>query len=178
MDFYKQKYLKYKNKYLELKKYNKIQKGGGLIIAEKKFNFNIFYRFKGTGQLRYGTHIDGDLENLSSFYIDGVGFSDKDEYKQYYFEITLAEDNQYPYASIYNLKIHEINDSFKLPESINNKKVSLGTQTGPKYNLTSKDHNNVYTVEGTKYKKYFENYIFECGNTPGTKYNCTIIKVK
>ena len=99
-------------------------------------------------------------------------------YKQYYFEKTLAEDNQYPYASIYNLKIHEINHSWKLPESINNKKVSLGTETGAKYNLTSKDLNDLYTVEGGKYRKYFENYIFKCGNTLGTKSNCEIIKVK
>lgn len=59
----------------------------------------------------------------------------------------MAEEEKAPYASIYNLKIHEINHSWKLPESINNKTVSLGTQTGPKYGLTSKDQNNLYTVE-------------------------------
>ena len=106
-NLYKLKYLKYKNKYFNIKKYKNnlngyIQKGG-LLIGEKEFTPYITYILSGPGEIQPDIVVNDRIEILSSLNIDGEGFSPV--HPNYWFEITPNNKHQEPYAKLYNLKI-------------------------------------------------------------------------
>ena len=129
---FEQKYLKYKEKYLNLIK----QTGGNIIINGNTYLLNTKYEFNSSNQ---------DYDDIGKMNINGLGFSDN--YPKLYFEV--INWNVYPVR--HTLTIHEITDDFKLPDSIFNKFLSLTHDQISEFKI--KDG----TVHSEKFEKLFKN---------------------
>lgn len=134
MDF--QKYLKYKTKYLQQK--NFLQKGGIKIkLGSNEYDTQKYY-----------SPLE-DLTFLADESIDELGFSEK--HPDYYFDISIY--SVWETKVQYQLKVYELNDSLKLPETCNGKKGILTLSRVQKYMINSDG-----IVTAPRYHNFFEGY--------------------
>jgi hypothetical protein len=130
MNSYQKKYLKYKQKYLNISK----QIGGEDIILQNN------------NKLELGGNIPLKINNtdLSKEKIDYLGFSEL--YPNIFF-ITSKIDSNY-----YHLKAYKIDSEFIIPNMLINITFQMTEEMKLKYKIVNEE------VTDEKYKKYFRNY--------------------
>ena len=143
---YYNQYLKYKNKYLQLKKN---QKGGSSVGP---FEVGETYYLKGEGEILKSNKKIQSLSTLAEYNIDSFGFSQKEP--NYFFQIKKIEEYSYPYADIYTLTIYNFTPDLKLPDYMIDKEFTLTRDQLLKYQIDI----NTGKVTNERFANFFKGY--------------------
>lgn len=149
---YYNQYLKYKNKYLQLKKN---QKGGSSVgpfqVGETYYLKNV----KNEGEIINSDKKIANIQKVAEYNIDSFGFSQKEP--NYFFQIQKIEDHPYPYADIYTLKIYDFTPDLKLPDHMDymiDKNFTLPRNELLKYKIDT----NTGIVTDKRFANFFKGY--------------------